>query len=42
MYMLSIRLDDEVEMVGYTSRGRMVAEATEYAEKGYIVGWKES
>lgn len=38
-YRIRIRLGDESETVGYSSQGRMVTEASEYAEQGYIVSY---
>lgn len=40
-YRLKVRLGDSVETLGYRNRGRMIADATKYTERGYIVSYLE-
>lgn len=39
MYKIRIRLGDDVQTLGFSSRGRMVTEASAYADQGYIVSY---
>lgn len=39
MYTIRIRLGDELETIPFSSRGKMISAASEYAENGYIVSY---